>query len=133
MTLKIHDFGPKELIEEILSHIIETSNDGPVIVNLTVGQLKSGLILALTALDAEQKEKEKLEAAFAILRPYREGGNLEAIKSSIKFIEINFTTHDTEDVSSCTRCNIVSLARWMSDIIKVLNGKGGEGSNGTPD
>lgn len=73
-----------------------------------------------------QAENERYKEVFDILSPYHgktnKKGRLEAIESSIKFVESRFAKHDTEDISSCTRCNAFSLAKWMKEIIKALKG-----------
>lgn len=74
--------------------------------------------------DQLQARLEGLKTIQEILSPYNgktnPKGRLEAIKSSIKFIENRFTEHDAEDISSCVRCQAVSLARWMSEIIQEI-------------
>ncbi len=50
-------------------------------------------------------------------------GRLERIESSIKFINNKFVTHDNEVSSDCTRCNVVCLAQWMSEIIQTIKEK----------
>lgn len=76
-------------------------------------------------IDQLEAENEKLKEVFNILRPYHgktnTKGRMEAIKSSIEFIEKKFVKHDNEASSDCTRCHVVSLARWMSEMVQALN------------
>ena len=74
-----------------------------------------------------QAELDKATKAFKILSPYHgktnPEGRQEAIKSCIKFIEDKYPKCDAEAVCDCIRCNVVSLARWMSAIIKPLKAR----------
>lgn len=74
-----------------------------------------------------QAEFDQHQKAFEILSPYHgktnPKGRLQAIESSIKFIENKLTTHDAVAASDCVRCNAVSLARWVSEIIQALKDK----------
>ena len=71
-----------------------------------------------------QAELDKKTKAFKILSPYHgktnPEGRQEAIKSCIKFIEDRYPKCDAEAVCDCMRCNVGSLAGWMSDIIKAF-------------
>ncbi len=111
--------------KELLAHIRRHANDIPY--SLNVHEWAAAAISACCIIDQLQAENDKLKKAFRILSPYHgktnPEGRLEAIEDSIKFIKNKFTKHDAGAISDCVCCHVVSLARWVSDIIDAPKGE----------
>lgn len=76
-----------------------------------------------------QAQNDKYELAFKVLSPYNgvtnKEGRQEAIEHSIKFIETRLPKHHTEASDDCVYCSVISLARWVSEILQAIKKAGG--------